>query len=316
LGPLRLLTDRNFLLLASIVLGFALGKSLARLISPLTLPALALAMTVSTAQVETSALRSPRALLCATLLSVGLNYLLLGGVTLLLARWLMPDRALWTGFVMAAAVPSGVAVIPFSYLLGGDTAFALIGSVGVYLSALLIMPLMTMLLVGSSFVQPAKLVIILLELVAIPLVLSRLILASRLKPIVERWRSTVVNWSFFLVILTAVGLNRDVLLREPRVLLLTAAVALMGNFGLGFVLERVLARLHVGRAATVTYVLMGTMKNSGLAAATALALFGERASMPAAVTSAINVVYLVWLGMRWERKTPSGDGKPMATPDQ
>jgi predicted Na+-dependent transporter len=95
-----------------------------------------------------------------------------------------------------------------------------------------------------------------------------------------------------------IGLNRDLLLSQPQVVLFTAVIGAAGSFGLAFVLERALARLGMERALRVTCILMGTIKNTSLAAATALALFGQRAAVPAAVISALNVAYLVWLGVK------------------
>jgi hypothetical protein len=48
--------------------------------------------------------------------------------------------------------------------------------------------------------------------------------------------------------------------------------------------------------------MMGTVKNTSLTAATALALFGEAVSLPAAVVSVTNVLYLIWLGVHWGEK--------------
>jgi BASS family bile acid:Na+ symporter len=298
----RLLGDPNFLFVMAIVLGITLGP-VARWTQSLTLPALAVAMTVSTTQVASSAFRPLRKLVRPMLLSVVLNYLVLSTVILILARWLVPERELWIGFVLSAAAPPGVAVIPFSYILGGDTAFALIGTVGAYLAALVITPAMALLLVGESFGDPVRLATVLLELVVLPLVLSRLLLARRLKGRVERWRGKIVNWAFFLVVFTIIGLNQDVFLREPQLVVLISIITVARSFGLAFVLERLLKRLRVERATRVSYVLMGTLKNGGFAAGTALALFGQRASVPAGVGAAIAVPYLLWLAMRW------GDGK-------
>jgi predicted Na+-dependent transporter len=82
----------------------------------------------------------------------------------------------------------------------------------------------------------------------------------------------------------------------------SGAIALVGNFGLSYVLDRLLTRASIDRATRVTYILMGTIKNTSLGAATALALFSERTSIPAAVVSATNVLYMVWLGIRWARE--------------
>jgi BASS family bile acid:Na+ symporter len=296
-----LLRNRNFLLVASSILGLILGDA-ARATQPLILPALAVAMTVSVTQVDSGMLRSWRNLVRATLISLFLNYALLGGIKLLLARWLISDQELWTGFVLEAAVPPGAAIIPFSYILGGDPTFALLGTFGTYLSALLLMPLMAVTFAGTSLIQPLRLLTILLQLIVLPLLVSRLVSAGPLKAHIDRWRGAIVNWAFSLLFFTVIGLNRDALLNEPSVLLRSGVIALAGNFGLSFVLDWLLQRGTINRATRVTYILMGTIKNTSLGAATALALFSERTSIPAAVVSASNVLYMVWLGIRWARE--------------
>lgn len=296
-----LLRNRNFLLVGSSILGLILGDA-ARATQPLILPALAVAMTVSVTQVDSGLLRSWRRLVRATLVSLLLNYALLGAVRLLLARWLINDPELWTGFVLESAVPPGAAIVPFSYILGGDPTFALLGSFGAYLCALLLMPLMAVSLAGTTLIQPLRLLTILLQLIVLPLLLSRLVVASPLKARIDQWRGAIVNWAFTLLFFTVIGLNRDALLNEPSVLLRSGVVALAGNFGLSFVLDRLLRRGSIDRATRVSYILMGTIKNTSLGAATALALFSERTSIPAAVVSATNVLYMVWLGIRWARE--------------
>ncbi len=168
-------------------------------------------------------------------------------------------------------------------------------------SALLLMPLMAITLAGTSLIQLLRLLSILLQLIVLPLLLSRLVLASPLRAHIDRWRGTIVNWAFTLLFFTVIGLNRDALLNEPSVLLRSGVIALTGNFGLSFALDWLRQRGPIDRATRVSYILMGTIKNTSLGAATALSLFSERTSIPAAIVSATNVLYMVWLGIRWAR---------------
>ncbi len=298
---LWLLGNRDFLFVAALVLGITAGH-LARWTQSWTLPVLAVAMTVSITQVTSDAFWPLRKLVRPLMLSILLNYVILGAVILVPARFLIPEQDLWTGFVISAAVPPGVAVIPFSYVAGGDTSFALVGTVGGYLAALAITPAMALWLVGESLIQPMRLITTLAQLIVIPLILSRLVLLSPARAAIERWRGKIVNWAFFLVIFTIIGLNRSVFLREPRLVALISAITMARSFGLALVLERVLQRLRVDKPSLVSYVLMGTLKNGGMAAATSLALSGERASVPAAVGAALAVPYLLWIGARWGRR--------------
>lgn len=274
-----------------------LGK-VANWTEQLTLPTLALIMTVSVTQISLKEFVPLKSIVRPMLLAVAFNYLILSTVILLLAWWLMPDEELWTGFVILAAVPPAVAVIPFTYILAGNTTLSLIGVIGGYLAALVITPVMARLLVGESFAQPLQLLTILGELIVLPLLLSRLLLRLRLARHIDRWRGTIVNWGFFIVIFTVVGLNRDVFLGEPVVLGLTAAVSVASTFLLGYLIEFTLKKLGVNEATRVSLMLMGTMKNGGLAAGITLALFSERASVPMAVITPFSILYLVSLSLR------------------
>lgn len=72
----RLLRNRNFMLILAFVLGIALGKA-ANWTEQLTLPALALVMTVSTLQIPSRAFLPLRGLVRPMLLAVVFNYLIL-----------------------------------------------------------------------------------------------------------------------------------------------------------------------------------------------------------------------------------------------
>jgi BASS family bile acid:Na+ symporter len=231
-----------------------------------------------------------------------LNFVLQGAAMLIPARLLLPERELWVGFVISAAAPPGAAVIPFTAITGGDMSFSLLGTVGGYLASLVITPAMLMLLVGESGVDPLRLVTILVQLVLVPLLASRLVLASPLKEPIARWRGKIVNWAFALVLFTIIGLNREVFFSEPRLVTLVSLVHVFRSFGLAVVLHAVLKRRQVEHPSRMSYLLMATLKNGGFAAATALALFGERAAVPNGVAAAIAVPFLLWLGIRWGRE--------------
>jgi len=299
----HLLRDRNFLLLSALVLGAVLGPA-ARYSSWLNVPGLALAMTVSLTGIGTADLKPLSKVLRSLGIGLLLVYVINGGALLLLGRLLISDPMLWVGLVLLAATPSGIAVIPFSYVLGGDVSLALISTLGIYLSAIVVMPLLAVLLLGTAMIEPLSLVNSIVQLVVIPLILAQVINATPLKEPVGRWRGTIVNWSFALVIFTVIGLNRDAVLRQPQLVLVLALIGLATNFGLGWVLEKVLRWRKVGRPLMVTSILLATIKNTSMTAATVLMLLGERASLAPAMVSVTNVLYMVYLGLHWGRNNP------------
>ena len=114
----KLLKNRNAIFLVAILLGLTIGGVGAEWTRVLVLPALAVVMTVSIVTITSSELASLRSVPYPVFLSLLLNYFVLGGIMLVMAWWLIDDTELWVGFVILAAVPPAVAVIPFSYALG------------------------------------------------------------------------------------------------------------------------------------------------------------------------------------------------------
>lgn len=298
----RLLRNRNVILLLSIVLGLSVGKPLADWTAPSVLPLLALVMTLSATNVTSRELATLKDLPRSVGLSLLLNYVVMGGVTLLLAWWLIEDRELWTGFVVFAAVPPAVGVVPFSYSLGGNVAFSLIGMTAAYLAALLIMPGIMALFLGTGYFDPLNLLTILGELILLPIVLSRILLATGLAERIKPWQGTITNWSFFVIIYTIVGLNRQAFFRDFDILALIIVIAVIISFVLGFTLYLGAKALRVSRETSISMILMGTTKNYGLASGILLTLFGERAALPASVCAVFGVLHIVWLGFRYRKR--------------
>jgi len=66
---------------------------------------------------------------------------------------------------------------------------------------------------------------------------------------------------------------------------------------LGFIfLNTLLKRVGINEKDRISMILLGTLKNSGFAAAIALTLFDETTSIPGAIISAVYALYMIWLG--------------------
>jgi len=278
----------------ALVLGLLWPRA-ARWTEGFTLPALALVMTLSTMSVSGSIFRTPRVLIGPILAGIAMNYLCLGGFLLGLTALFIRDEAIWSGFVLLAAVPPAVAVVPFTLFLNGNNTFSLVGTLGAYLAALVITPLMGVGLLGSSYINPMRLVMIMLELILLPLILSRILVWIRLAIRLEPIKGALTNWSFFILTYTIVGLNREIFLRQPLFVLPVALIAVASTFLLGWGIERVGRAFHVEPKIRVSIVLLGTLKNYGLAGGLALALFSKTTAVPATVSTVFSIVYIIWL---------------------
>lgn len=233
--------------------------------------------------------------------SLLLNYVVMGSVTLLLAWWLIEDPDLWAGFVIVAAVPPAVAVVPFSYILGGNTLFSLVGMAGAYLAALGIMPLAIVLFLGVDFFDPVDLLVILGQLVLLPIIISRVLLFTGWARWINRWRGPITNWSFFTVLFTIVGLNRQAFFGEFTVLLKISVIAIAISFVLGEIIEWLAKARRIDRETSISLVLIGSMKNYGLASGILLALFSERAAIPASICAVFAILRFLWLGFHYRK---------------
>jgi len=298
----NLLKNRDFLLILSIVLGLFLGDG-AQWTRNLVIPGLAVIMTVAVMGIPNSVFRSPRSLVIPTLVGLFLNYGLHGGVILGLSSLLIREEALQAGFVMVAAAPPAVAVIPFTVILKGDGPFSLVATVGGYLGALILMPLITFGLLGSGYADHGKLVWVMVELILAPLAVSWLLRRTNLSEKLEPYKGAVTNWGFFLVTYTIVGLNRSVFLTQPLSILPVFLVALAAIFLLGWTIERIGRLFKIDPQKRISLVLLGTHKNTGLAAGLALSLLGERTALPATVSTVFMIVYVVWLSIKQRTAT-------------
>ena len=301
---LSLLRDRNIILSLALALGLLLGQG-SQWTERLVLPALAFVMMLSTTSVTGSLFRSPRTLLAPILAGVAMNYALLGGLILLLSGLLVPEGPLRTGFVVLAAVPPAVGVIPFTGFLDGDVEFTLIGCLASYLGAFIATPLIlsTLLVLSAGF--QARLLNTMFQLIVIPLALSRILVhtgaASRIAPV----KGTLTNWSFFLVVYTVVGLNRGVFLSQPSSLIPAAAITVTTTFLLGYVIERAGRLQRVDPKKVISMVLLGTSKNAGFAAGLALTLFGRQTAVPSTIQTISMLSYVIFLDLKTRRaRTP------------
>ena len=212
-----------------------------------------------------------------------LNYVFLSGIILVLTILLIKDVDIFRGFVVMAAIPPAIAILPLSTLLKGDTRLALIANASIYIFSILLVPAILLLSLGTSTVDPLQILVVLLELIILPLLISRAIIRTPYYKQLKGDRNILINLGFFIVIYVVIGLNRDILLNESSILLLVSIIAFMRTFFSGTLVYKISKMLNVPFERKVTYTLFGSYKNMGLAATIALLLFGARATIPLAV---------------------------------
>lgn len=294
---MRFLNDRNFLLITAILLGL-LWDGAVQWTDSLVFPALVLIMTLAIMGIRRDAFGSIKSLFVHGGAGVMMTYAVHGTFLLALSSLLMHDLALWSGFVILAAVPPAVAVVPFSVLLNGNASLSLMGTVGAYLGALIIAPLISFIFLGADFISPVKVLTLVAELIIMPVILANFLTWIKLSGILDPVKGKITNWSFFLITYTIVGLNREVFTNEPLTLLPVVFIAFAGTFVLGELIRIVAKKLRLQKDITISIVLLGTFKNYGLSGGIALSLFDQRAAIPSTVSIIFMILYIIWLEYR------------------
>jgi len=298
-----LLHNRNFIFLLATVCGLLTDKA-APWTEPLILPGLAVVMTVSTMSIPNRAFRSARTMITPAFLGSVMNYLILSGVILILTQLMIKEPSLRAGFVLIAAVPPAVAVIPFTTILKGNESFTLFSTIGAYLIALMILPMMAYFFLGIKNIDPMKLMVITGELILLPILISRILLFKGWHKPIAPFKGPITDWSFFFIIYTIVGLNRQIIIGNPALILPVAAIAFLSIFVLGYLIDTVGRLIRVERKTLISLTLLGTLKNYGLSGGLALVFFNRESSLPSAVCSIFLVFFIIWMDYRQKRTKP------------
>jgi BASS family bile acid:Na+ symporter len=116
-------------------------------------------------------------------------------------------------------------------------------------------------------------------------------------------KGAITNWGFFLLTYTIVGLNRELILHNPLSLLPVAFISVGSTFLLGWGIEGVGKVFRLQPKILTSLLLLGTLKNYGLAGGLALALFSKKTAAPATVSAVFMIVYIIWLEFKgsWTR---------------
>ncbi len=295
----KIIQNRNFILISALVFAFLLPQG-AGFLSGYTLYILAAVMVFSLTGVKISLLKDYKATLKISAESLFLNFII-QGILLLGISYFIFDKTTFNGFVVLAATPPGVAIIPFTYTFKGNLDFSFRGILGTYLLSIIISPAIIYLFSEGVVLNPEVIIGVIIKIIVIPLLLSRIFLLKKIYPVTEKIRGRVIDWGFALIIYTAIAVNRDLILTDYTVVLKSAAIIFLSIFGAG-IIYLFIRRKKQDKKLTVSKNLMLTVKSSGFAIAVTLILFEEKSAVPAAVMSIFILLWLVTLDIFYSKK--------------
>jgi BASS family bile acid:Na+ symporter len=278
------LKNTSIILVLSILFGLALPGPAEQTMTLIT-PALLIMMAFSLTEVRLDAKSIWSAPIGGSVLGLALNYGLLSGLILLLA-WTMPEGALRNGFIVMAATPPAVAVLPMTRLLKGDVRLTLYAESLSYLASMLLMPAIIFASTRQTAISPGYMLQISVLLILLPAIASRFVRRLSLDSVLP------INLGFFLVTYTVIGLNQGALWTDIGSV---AWIALARTFVIGLLVFASCIAAGIGREQAISYMLFGSYKNLGMAAAVSLMLFGPEAGVPAAFCVLAETVFFLFL---------------------
>jgi len=289
------LKNTNFVFLTALSLGL-LAPNLASILVDYVLIVLIVIMTLSTTQI---ALGYPELKKQSKKVfwAFAVHYLLLSGIILIASFKLLSDPYLIAGFIIMAAVPPAIAVIPLTKLLEGDVSLSLIANTVIYLGSPFIAPVIVYVAGSEIGIDTSRLIEALLELIVLPLIFSRILKRMRFYSEVRVYEIHIINLCFFILIYSVVGVNRGFFFRSDIVYMVTL-VGILRTFLSGSLVFVISKFAGVEKSSAISYTLLGSFKNLGLTAIMALTLLGEKASIPAVICIPLELLsftYFSWL---------------------
>ncbi len=281
-------TDVRLYVLAGIIVAFCVG-SLGEIVATLSIVVLVMQMTASIHGLHMEKgefRRNLRPSLVSFLCCFGIST---GSALLMGVLFIGAYPGMWYGWVMLAAVPSAVSVVTVALMMKGNMSMTLISMVVIYALALFITPAITMTLIGDA-VSPLEILKYIVLFIAIPV--AACLFLNRFT-IQRKYKITFINLMMFLLLVFALGKNRDFILQDGYAVVLIILACLFRTFVLGSGLLWYMKRKGCNRENTVVYVGYIVWKNSGLATSMCMLLLPgmPEAALPCAISLVIEAVW-------------------------
>jgi BASS family bile acid:Na+ symporter len=248
-------------------------------------------ITVPLTQINLSDVFNKRTLKKAIILFL-INSVFLSAIIIILALVFIKNSLYFAGFVVMAAVPCAIAVIPFTRLLKGDVPLSTSGFVVGYLFSLIITPAIIWLFFRQA-INLYELLEKIFQLVILPIFFSRIIRFIKID--FSNNETKLTNIFFFFTTFGFVGINRETLVNEIFSLKEVMLVLFLRTFVLVFIIYFLLQKLKVEKKYAISLTVFTGYKNLGYAALLSLTFFGREAALPATFGIIFEIIMFIIL---------------------
>ena len=287
----KIISDRNIFLVMAVAAGI-LFPNLAQILKSSTFWVLAVVMTFSLSGILTRSLFPLKSIIKPMLKGIVLNHIIFGMIMIPVAFLFRYDQNLFIGFIIIAATPPGVAIIPFTVKSNGNLNLSILGTFGAFIASIFLAPLIIGGFSGNSDINPVEIFKVMILLIIIPFAVSRLLLLKKIENSVKKVRGIIIDIGFSIIIYTSVGVNSHVFLSDFSTLLKISVSILVVMFG-GSILIKQILKKKISKPDLISSQLLFAVKSSGFSVVTAIQLFGDKAAVPPTISSVVVLIYLL-----------------------
>jgi BASS family bile acid:Na+ symporter len=288
-----LFSRSNLIFLLALICGMTLQQGF-RTDKMLIFPALIIILTITLLRFPRGFFRRPGPLLSASIQGNVMNYLVLGNFIILTSIFLIHKQEFWIGMVLIAAMPPSLEIINLGNLSHIEKKSVFTSLAGAYLGALLIIPLISLGFLKYIILNYWNIILIILGLILLPLALSRLVIEKEWDKIIEPYEETIIDCCYFIVFYAIAASGKNLLMNWSSDLFIIASIALASTFFFAFAIVKIGLYFHSNENKITSFLLMGTMKDCGLAGGIALILFNREAAFPSLIFAIFTFIYINW----------------------
>ena len=218
---------------------------------------------------------------------------------------LMYPKEMWNGWVILACVPCAISVVSGTMFMKGDGKLIMISLSVIYFLAIILTPLFSYLLIDNA-IDPMEIVKYVLLFVLIPLIVS---VPLRKVGVPENANTIIINFTFFMFALIAIGRSRDFFFDDIVLALSVIGATAIRIAVVHLVFEYSMRHAGMPRENRIPYSLLLIWRNSGLALAMVLLLFpGENMALaPASISMIFEQFYFMFMMWYYEKVVPPAE---------
>ncbi len=113
--------------------------------------------------------------------------------------------------------------------------------------------------------------------------------------IIEPYEDTIIDYCSFIVFYAITASSRNLLMNWSSDLFIITSIAFVSTFFFSFAIRKIGIYFHGNENKINSFLLLGTMKDCGLAGGIALILFNQEVALPSLIFAIFTFIYINWL---------------------